>query len=132
MNGRSHASPVGGLIDSCLVYCRSADLPTRQRYVALVEGVKDSGGVIRIFSSLHVSGEREWPPVFHCTMVQGEQILQRQSIVCVCVCVCVCACGGEGGHELPGIHDTLQGGAAKIDSLPPPPPPPPAMMADDG
>lgn len=37
---------------------RSADLPTRQRYVALVEGVKESGGIIRIFSSLHVSGEQ--------------------------------------------------------------------------
>ena len=40
--------------------CRSADLPTRQRYVALVESVKDNGGIIRIFSSLHLSGEREW------------------------------------------------------------------------
>ena len=40
--------------------CRSADLPTRQRYVALVESVRDNGGTIRIFSSLHLSGEREW------------------------------------------------------------------------
>lgn len=41
-------------------FCRSADLPTRQRYVALVESVKDNGGIIRIFSSLHLSGERKW------------------------------------------------------------------------
>lgn len=39
---------------------RSADIPTRQRYVRLVESVKDNGGNVRIFSSLHVSGERKW------------------------------------------------------------------------
>ena len=38
---------------------RSADIPTRQRYVRLVESVKENGGTVRIFSSLHVSGERE-------------------------------------------------------------------------
>ena len=31
----------------------------RKRYVKLVDGVKENGGVVRIFSSLHVSGERE-------------------------------------------------------------------------
>ena len=39
--------------------CRSADVRTRQRYVALFEGVKDGGGTVRVFSSLHVSGERK-------------------------------------------------------------------------
>ena len=39
---------------------RSADIPTRQRYVRLVESVKENGGTVRIFSSLHVSGERKW------------------------------------------------------------------------
>ena len=38
---------------------RSADVPTRQRYVVLVESVRDGGGIVRVFSSLHVSGERE-------------------------------------------------------------------------
>lgn len=38
---------------------RAADVPTRQRYVALVDSVKEGGGTVRIFSSLHVSGERE-------------------------------------------------------------------------
>ncbi|XP_064391846.1 protein pelota homolog [Halichondria panicea] len=37
---------------------RSADVPTRQRYVRLVEAVKDGGGTVRVFSSLHVSGEQ--------------------------------------------------------------------------
>lgn len=37
---------------------RSADLPTRQRYVALVDSVKDNAGIVRIFSSLHISGEQ--------------------------------------------------------------------------
>ncbi|KXJ21899.1 protein pelota homolog [Exaiptasia diaphana] len=37
---------------------RSADLATRKRYVNLVESVKDNGGEVKIFSSLHVSGEQ--------------------------------------------------------------------------
>eukprot|EP00118_Oscarella_pearsei_P015218 m.136139 g.136139 ORF g.136139 m.136139 type:complete len:385 (+) comp38172_c1_seq102:40-1194(+) len=37
---------------------RSTDLATRQRYVALVDGVKENGGEVRVFSSLHVSGEQ--------------------------------------------------------------------------
>ena len=43
---------------------RSADVPTRKRYVALVESVKEGGGTIKVFSSLHVSGEREQPFIF--------------------------------------------------------------------
>ena len=42
-----------------VMFLRSADVPTRQRYVALVEGVKDGGGSVKVFSSLHVSGERK-------------------------------------------------------------------------
>lgn len=38
---------------------RSCDVPTRKRYVNLIEGVKDGGGEVKIFSSLHVSGERK-------------------------------------------------------------------------
>ncbi|KJE95493.1 translation factor pelota [Capsaspora owczarzaki ATCC 30864] len=37
---------------------RSQDLETRRKYVRLVENVKANGGVVRIFSSLHVSGEQ--------------------------------------------------------------------------
>jgi stalled ribosome rescue protein Dom34 len=40
------------------VACSSADLKTRQRYVKLVEDVKANMGDVRIFSTLHVSGER--------------------------------------------------------------------------
>ena len=40
-------------------YYRSKDIAMRKRYVKLVDGVKENGGVVRIFSSLHVSGERE-------------------------------------------------------------------------
>lgn len=39
---------------------RSADIPTRQKYVNFVNSVKDSGGTAHIFSSMHVSGEREY------------------------------------------------------------------------
>ena len=38
---------------------RSADIPTRKRYVKLVQEVKDNRGAVYIFSSLHVSGERK-------------------------------------------------------------------------
>lgn len=37
---------------------RSSDLKTRQKYVELVESVTNAGGVVRIFSGLHVSGEQ--------------------------------------------------------------------------
>lgn len=37
---------------------RSKDLPERQRYVRLVDSVRENGGEVRIFSSLHVSGEQ--------------------------------------------------------------------------
>ncbi|KAA3671369.1 protein pelota, partial [Paragonimus westermani] len=48
-------------IDTLLVsdaLFRSRDLEERRRYVALVDSVKEDQGTVRIFSSLHVSGER--------------------------------------------------------------------------
>ncbi|KAK6232481.1 hypothetical protein SCA6_002554 [Theobroma cacao] len=37
---------------------RNSDIATRQKYVNLVNSVKDSGGTAHIFSSMHVSGEQ--------------------------------------------------------------------------
>ncbi|PIK42165.1 hypothetical protein BSL78_21001, partial [Apostichopus japonicus] len=37
---------------------RSKDIATRKRYVSLVESVRDNGGEVKLFSSLHVSGEQ--------------------------------------------------------------------------
>ncbi|XP_024031002.1 protein PELOTA 1 [Morus notabilis] len=37
---------------------RNADIAARRKYVNLVKSVKDSGGTVHIFSSLHVSGEQ--------------------------------------------------------------------------
>ncbi|KAK6191506.1 hypothetical protein SNE40_003175 [Patella caerulea] len=37
---------------------RSNDVQKRQRYVRLVDSVKENGGEVKIFSSLHVSGEQ--------------------------------------------------------------------------
>jgi len=37
---------------------RAQEVATRQRYVQLVDGVRENGGTVRIFSSLHVSGEQ--------------------------------------------------------------------------
>ncbi|XP_071988337.1 protein pelota homolog isoform X1 [Engystomops pustulosus] len=48
-------------IDTLLVtdeLFRHQDVATRTRYVKLVDSVRENGGVVRIFSSLHVSGEQ--------------------------------------------------------------------------
>jgi len=37
---------------------RSVDIKTRKKYVQLVEDVKEAGGEVKIFSSMHVSGEQ--------------------------------------------------------------------------
>ncbi|XP_031475906.1 protein PELOTA 1 [Nymphaea colorata] len=37
---------------------RSSDIKTRQKYVNLIDSVKDSGGTAHVFSSMHVSGEQ--------------------------------------------------------------------------
>ncbi|CAD5120777.1 DgyrCDS9337 [Dimorphilus gyrociliatus] len=37
---------------------RATDIKVRKRYVRLVDDVKESGGEVRVFSSLHVSGEQ--------------------------------------------------------------------------
>ncbi len=37
---------------------RAQDIAVRKRYVNLVDSVRDNGGDVKIFSSLHVSGER--------------------------------------------------------------------------
>lgn len=36
---------------------RSSDVKTRKKYVAMVEKVKENAGNVKVFSSLHVSGE---------------------------------------------------------------------------
>ncbi|KAI8816465.1 uncharacterized protein EV422DRAFT_283425 [Fimicolochytrium jonesii] len=37
---------------------RSADIPTRRKYIALVEQVRSSGGTVLVFSALHTTGEQ--------------------------------------------------------------------------
>jgi len=39
---------------------RNSDITTRQKFVNLVNSVKDSGGSVHVFSSMHVSGERKF------------------------------------------------------------------------
>lgn len=61
--GYAHVAKAHALlaIDTLLVtdeLFRSADIPTRKKYIALVEQVKDSQATVRVFSSLHVSGEQ--------------------------------------------------------------------------
>ncbi|KAK9762972.1 Translation factor pelota [Basidiobolus ranarum] len=50
-----------GAIDTLLLtdgLFRAADIPTRKRYINLVESVRAMGGKVHIFSSLHVTGEQ--------------------------------------------------------------------------
>jgi hypothetical protein len=42
---------------------RNADIPSRRKYVDLADSVKDMGGDVHVFSSMHPSGERECLPV---------------------------------------------------------------------
>ena len=39
---------------------RSFDIDERKKYVRLVDSIRENGGEVLIFSSLHVSGERTW------------------------------------------------------------------------
>lgn len=36
---------------------RSSDVVTRKKYVSLVESVRDKGGTVYVFSTMHVSGQ---------------------------------------------------------------------------
>ena len=48
-------------IDSLLIsdeLFRSSDVATRKKYVALVESVRERGGLVYIFSTMHVSGQQ--------------------------------------------------------------------------
>ena len=46
---------------------RAADIATRRRYVALVDSVRRTGATVRIFSSLHVTGQRLFPSTHKST-----------------------------------------------------------------
>ena len=41
-------------------FYRNADLTTRRKYVDLTDSIKGNGGDVHIFSSMHVSGERNF------------------------------------------------------------------------
>ena len=48
-------------IDSLLIsdeLFRSSDIVTRKKYVALVESVRERGGTVYVFSTMHVSGQQ--------------------------------------------------------------------------
>ena len=54
----------------------------RKRYVNLVDSVRDSGGDVKIFSSLHVSGERKCATVFQLNVILLASICDT-SLCCV-------------------------------------------------
>ena len=48
-----------------LFVCSANEVAKRQKYVGLVDSVRENGGEVRIFSSLHVSGERTYRLLFY-------------------------------------------------------------------
>ena len=40
---------------------RAQNVAQRKRYVKLVDSVRECGGEVKIFSSMHISGERKYP-----------------------------------------------------------------------
>ncbi|KAJ3035682.1 hypothetical protein HDV00_003569 [Rhizophlyctis rosea] len=72
--GERHVRMAGetGAVEVLLVtdeLFRSADIPTRKKYIALVETVRATGGTVLVFSSLHTS---------------GEQLNQLTGVACIC------------------------------------------------
>ena len=57
---------------------RSLDLAERKKYVALVDAVKEYNGDVKIFSSLHISGERKWADA---SVYVGEELPKGPSVI---------------------------------------------------
>lgn len=47
-------------------YFSCSDVNIRKEYVKLVEDVRDAGGEVKIFSSMHISGQRKYQLVSLC------------------------------------------------------------------
>ncbi len=45
---------------------RSTNLSERKRYVKIVENVREKSGQVKIFSTMHISGERKFKSQLHC------------------------------------------------------------------
>lgn len=43
----------------CGWFCRAQNVAQRKRFVKLVDSVRECGGDVKIFSSMHISGERK-------------------------------------------------------------------------
>lgn len=52
----------GGKFDCLFTHFRCQDVNQRKEYVTLVENVRDAGGEVKIFSSMHISGQRKHSP----------------------------------------------------------------------
>lgn len=59
-------------------YFRCNDVNIRKEYVKLVEDVRDAGGEVKIFSSMHISGQRK----YHINMCIEFKKIQRISGSC--------------------------------------------------
>lgn len=46
-------------IHICCWFCRAQNVAQRKRFVKLVDSVRECGGDVKIFSSMHISGERK-------------------------------------------------------------------------
>lgn len=57
------------------MHFRCHDVNIRKEYVKLVEDVRDAGGEVKIFSSMHISGQRKQ---LHNILLNGIKILENE------------------------------------------------------
>lgn len=58
-----------------LFRCSCSDVNIRKEYVKLVEDVRDAGGEVKIFSSMHISGQRK------CFSLKKKLYLSKRDIL---------------------------------------------------
>lgn len=56
-------------IDYCHFRCQ--EVSVRKEYVNLVENVRDAGGEVKIFSSMHISGQRKHSILFRILLTES-------------------------------------------------------------
>lgn len=81
-----------------LLSCSSPNVKIRKQYVQLVESVRSSGGEVKIFSSMHPSGERKCLRYIHRNITNCT-LKDRFSVPCLWsqLCVSLHSCFFSGG-----------------------------------
>lgn len=59
------------LYNLTFMFCRCQNIALRKEYVTIVESVKEYNGDVKIFSSLHVSGERMYDDIIRHILIMN-------------------------------------------------------------